>query len=505
MQQTMISEGEEEDTATDAMATVLVVITVDDRCTFYTNGAHLGSSPNVTDISAQIFCNTARRARVLRRRAEVIVANPATATPSLTTATWIWNSTTAAIDVPAGGLAFHRTFTSCASKAAASAAIVITTDDQFSLWVDGALVGSAPDEPDVWETAQMRAESCILASINILYPDGSNKSLMTDASWPVSPASLTVSASSPAGWQDVGFDDSAWGAAVGLGVCAVKPWGTGERAGSAGKVFGVSTQATSARLYYAAGGYATVALNGVPVSDHILSPGLTKYDTRMYAELARSHFGVTQGSVWNWAGAPCHGEPVLRLVLNIAYSEGTSERVVSDASWKVIEGPTRLDDAFGGENFNGCAAKGHPRECVPAANVGHWVTPWSITEPVPGQFVATLERVVAGPAGTLITVHSGEKLDPDGMVIYSIRLDVAPRLTALLLDNFQTDRLWLAGTGAPGYPPSYLTADSLSSSTFILIPALIYAYGGDVRVLTHNYAGMKAYIEFELGHAAGSR
>lgn len=164
-------------------------------------------------------------------------------------------------------------------------------------------------------------------------------------------------------------------------------------------------QVTTAHLYYAAGGYATIALNGKPVSDHVLSPGFTKYDTRMQyvvldvkslvaqgmslappllplfflspvirlcspfphflylirsptllslfisiknadvkipagtnafsATLGRSHYGVTQGSVWNWAGAPWHGEPVLRLVLSLTFSDGSKQRVVSDGTWKV--------------------------------------------------------------------------------------------------------------------------------------------------------------------------
>lgn len=71
------------------------------------------------------------------------------------------------------------------------------------------------------------------------------------------------------------------------------------------------------------------------------------------AELGRSHYGVLQGSVWNWNSAPWHAEPSVRIVLSIGYADGTSTRILSDGSWKVIEGPTRLDDVFGGENFDG--------------------------------------------------------------------------------------------------------------------------------------------------------
>ncbi|KAJ7116959.1 bacterial alpha-L-rhamnosidase-domain-containing protein [Mycena epipterygia] len=627
---------------------------------------------------------------------QVVIANPTPTTPALTSATWIWNA--AAPSVAAGTLGFRRTFTSSAGKSAVSAAIVITADDRFSLWVDGAAVGSAPDEADVWETAQQftvplnaggalfavlatnladvasggPSPAGFLAAINVLYADGSSALLTTDTSW-------KVSASTPSGWQDVGFDDSAWAAAVSEGLYGVQPWGTGvsvqdslgeHPAPLLRKAFGISKTVTSARLYYAAGGYAAIALNGVPVSDHVLTPGFTKYDTRMQyvmldvahllrpstsnvlsAELGRSHFGVTQGSVWNWAGAPWHGEPVLRLVLSLIYSDGTRDRVASDASWKVAEGPTRLDDIFGGENFDASyiipswdlpsfddsawntAQLGTPpkgalvRARQPPTRLIGSLTPVSITEPVVGQYVAAFERVVAGwvrltaqgPKGNLITIHYGEKLNPDGTVIYQ-------DLQHYYSNNFQTDRFWLAGTGAPevfepkfsykgyqyiqilgwpgasaptpadiigqivhddlasfgdftsssdllnklhvasvftmlnnvhsiptdcptfekngwsgdamvsaemfltnfdsvdllakyvqdlddslaGGPPAVIVPDSGWGannqadpwhSAFVLIPAWIYAYRGDVRVLSDNYAGMKAYIEFELGRS----
>jgi alpha-L-rhamnosidase len=52
--------------------------------------------------------------------------------------------------------------------------------------------------------------------------------------------------------------------------------------------------------------------------------------------------------------------------------------------------------------------------------------PLSITQPVPGIYVAAFERVVAGwtritatgPAKTLITIHVGELLNEDGTVVY---------------------------------------------------------------------------------------
>ncbi|KAJ6468493.1 bacterial alpha-L-rhamnosidase-domain-containing protein [Mycena vitilis] len=630
---------------------------------------------------------------------QVVVAAPTPTVPALTSATWIWN--TAAPSVAPGTVAFRRALAVPAGKSATEVVVVITADDLFTLWVDGAQVGSAPDETDVWMAAQQFTVSLnsssspgnvvfgvlatnradvtsggnspagLLAAINIFYSDGSSSALATDTSWKANP--------SPAdGWQNANFDDSAWAAAASEGAYGVQPWGTnvnvqdslGEHpAPMLREEFAISKQVTTAHLYYAAGGYASIALNGKPVSDQVLSPGFTKYDTRMQyvvvdvkdlvaqgpnalsATLGRSHYGVTQGSVWNWAGAPWHGEPVLRLVLSLTYSDGSKEKVASGAGWKVAEGPTRLDDIFGGENYDASyiipgwelpgfddsawndalvavAPKGTlVRARQPATRIMESLTPISISQPVPGQFVAAFERVVSGwvrltvsgPKGSLVTVHYGEKLNTDGTVVYQ---DTQHYYS----NNFQTDRFWLAGTGAPevfepqfsykgyqyiqllGWPSSTpptpadvigqvvhddlaITGDFVSSddllnklhvasvftmlnnvhsiptdcptfekngwsgdamvstemfltnfdssdllakytqdlhdsltngppaviapdsgwgannqadtwhSAFILIPAWIYAYRGDTRVLSDNYAGMKQYIEFELGRS----
>ncbi|KAJ7491306.1 bacterial alpha-L-rhamnosidase-domain-containing protein [Mycena galericulata] len=759
-------------------ASALVVMTADDLFTLYANGALVGSSPNQTSIwmNAQIFENVTLTASSSSTLFAVLATNlaavgiggdtpagvlfaaqitftdgstalvssstswkatsaipanfqspqtddsawpaaesfgvygvqpwytsvtvappaPPTATPpDFSTATWIWNSAAAA--PPAGDVAFRKTLAAPAGKTAVSADIIITADTLFALYVNGAVVGSSTSG---WAIGQEFAGTALaggtnvfavlathlvdpgtgaptpaglLVAMNVLYSDGSSALVTTDASW-------KATGDIPANFADPGLDDSGWGAALGLGVYGVQPWGSGVSIANAlgehpapllRKAFTLQAKSVKhARLYYAAGGYAAVALNGVPASDHVLSPGFTKYDTRMQyvsldvasllrpattnvvsAELGRSHYGVTQGSIANWAGAPWHGEPVLRLVLSVRYADGSVDTVVSDGSWKVIEGPTRLDDLFGGENYN--ASYVIPGWDLPRFDDSAWytallavppkgvlvsarqpptrvigsLTPVSITEPVQGQFVVAFERVVSGwvrltaqgPKGHLITVHYGEKLNSDGQVLYA-------DIYNYYANNFQTDRVWLAGTGAPevfepkfsykgyqyiqilgwpgaapptpadiigqivhddlaqwgdftssdellnqlhvasvftmlnnvnsiptdcptyekngwsgdaqlatemflsnfdsadllakysqdlqdtlaGGPPAVVAPDSGAGANsqddpwhaaLILIPAWIYAYRGDTRVLSDNYAGMKAYVEFELGRS----
>ncbi|KAJ7049567.1 bacterial alpha-L-rhamnosidase-domain-containing protein [Mycena amicta] len=668
----------------------------------------------------------------------VVVAPRTTPVPSLSTASWIWNDPDAAASTAADDVLFRRTFPlTTSNKSPVSAQIVLTADNLFVLWVNGVQVGAAPNDPNGWQVAETIPVSLaagaqtvafavqatnidvgpagLLLSALVLYSDGSSDALVSDADW----KTLAPGAPIPDNWQSPNFDDADWNAANVLGKYGVAPWDNqvgvpdplgehpapllrkgfvldGANGGASlffffflfffflfffflfffffSNPFFLGKEIAQARVIYAAGGYAAITLNGQPISDRVLTPGFTKYDTRMQyvvvdvkgllaggsapnvlaAELGRSHYGVTQGSGANWAGAPWHGEPVLRLVLSVVYTDGTRERVVSDGSWRNVEGPTRLDDIFGGENYD--ASYEIPGWNLPTFDDSAWntalvalapkgtlvhasqpptrliasLTPVNITQPVPGQFVAAFERVVAGwvklsvtgAKGSLVTIHYGEKLNPDGTVIYQ---DPSHSYA----NNFQTDRYWLAGTGTAevfepkfsykGYqyiqisgwpagssPPTpadiigQVVHDDLAPAgdfacsvdllnqlhiasvrtmlnnvhsiptdcpTFekngwsgdaqlstemllmnfdsqgllnkytqdlqdsipaggngspgvyvpnangnvdqappwhaalILIPAWLYSYRGDLRALSDNYAGMKAYIEFELGRS----
>ncbi|KDR75331.1 hypothetical protein GALMADRAFT_211560 [Galerina marginata CBS 339.88] len=452
---------------------------------------------------------------------QVIIAPPSTIpTPTLSNSIWIWPNVAPPPEAPAGAVAFRKQFFTPSGKTLQSATVIITVDNQFTLYINGNVVGSSPDETDSWESAQQFTVSLsgtstlfavyavnlpdvntggaspagLLAVIQMQYTDGTVDTIISDTTWK---SSTTV----PNGFQLTSFDDSTWGSPSSLGAYGVAPWNTGvsiadplgeHPAPLMRKEFTVAKQISFARLYYAAGGYASISINGKPASDHVLTPGFTNWVQQVQyvgldvasalqvgtnaigIELGRGHYAVTQGSVWNWNGAPWHAEPNVRIVLSIGYSDGSSTRVVSDASWRVTEGPTRLDDVFGGENFNAkYIQKGYdlagfndaawnaaqiipgPAGALlnarqPPTRVLQTLTPVKITQPVTGIYVVAFERVVSGwarvtatgPANTLITIHFGEKLNSDGTVIYQDVLHY-------FANNFQTDRFWLAGTGGP--------------------------------------------------------
>jgi alpha-L-rhamnosidase len=243
------------------------------------------------------------------------------------------------------------------------------------------------------------------------------------------------------------------------------------------KTFRVDGEVERATLYVAAGGYADLSIDGRPVSDAVLSPGFTDYTKRVEvvatdvaltrgehtlgAELGRGFYGLTNANVWHWERAPWHGRPRMRALLRIRYADGRQNDVVSDTSWRVADGPTLLDDLYGGEHYDARLAT--PRAWKQAATlpapqgrlvaqteqpirVVDTLAATSVSEPVAGTYVFAFPRVIAGwasfdvsgPAGTTIVATYGEKLMPDGTVD-------ARDEHHYFKNDFQTDRLTLAG------------------------------------------------------------
>jgi len=248
--------------------------------------------------------------------------------------------------------------------------------------------------------------------------------------------------------------------------------------------FRVGEGVSRATLYVAAGGYADMTIDGKPVSDAVLSPGFADYDRRLEvvatdvslargehvlgAELGRGFYGMTNANVWHWERAPWHGQPRVRALLRIRYTDGHEETIVTDRNWRMADGPTRLDDLYGGETYD--ARMATPTTWTPAAElpaprgvlVAQTEQPirvvaslhaTSVTQPKRGTWVFAFPRViagwatfdVAGPAGTTLVAHYGEKLMPDGTVD-------ARDEHHYFKAGFQTDTLVLAGHRETWHP-----------------------------------------------------
>ncbi|WP_205472717.1 family 78 glycoside hydrolase catalytic domain [Nocardioides sp. SYSU D00038] len=434
-------------------------------------------------------------------------------------ASWIWAPEANQSQPPGEDRAFRRTLVTPEGKEAVRADVLITADDSFRLYVNGTFLGATEGAVNEWQQSHLYEVDLepdrnlvavrttngpgsfagLVAAVRVHYADGSSEVVRTDTSW-------KVTKQIPADYPTPSLDDSGWSQAVVQAAYGGAPWGSQVKppkdpvdpAPLLRKEFEVDGEVADATIYYAAGGYADVSLNGAPISDEVLSPGFTDYDdTVQYAatdvtdqltqganalgmELGRGFYGMTGGNVWRWEAPPWHDEPVVRAVLEVEYADGRTERVVTDDSWTIHDGPTRFDDLYGGELYD--AARVQPGYDTTGFDDSRWAAASEvvgpkgelvnmrqqpirvteelpaveITEPADDTYVVKFPRVLAGwvevtaegPAGTTIRYQHGEKLLDSGLVNFSNNGGFQA--------GFQTDRFVLAGTGAPEtFEPSF--------------------------------------------------
>ncbi|GAA3092893.1 hypothetical protein GCM10010530_17760 [Kribbella aluminosa] len=304
------------------------------------------------------------------------------------------------------------------------------------------------------------------------------------------------------GWWETGlFHEKDWAGARWIGVPENQLASSTATSGSPQlrKEFSVSKQVARARAYLSGLGYHVLTIDGVRVGDSVLDPGVTCYDrTALYTThdvtaavrgqgphvlgvtLGRGFYGLTPDDTKYWATAPWLGSPRLLLKLQVDYTDGAQDTVVSNTGWLVSSGPTTRDSVYLGETYD--ARLVQPGWDRPGFDASSWhlaaemtaPTPnlrsqqvetiqvvdtlraAQITNPLPGSHVFQFPVVTAGwaqlrvtgPAGTEITLRYGETLQADGTV--DNRGDAG-----LTNGPVQTDRYLLRGDGPETWEPSF--------------------------------------------------
>jgi alpha-L-rhamnosidase len=428
------------------------------------------------------------------------------AAPDLSGASWIWYPEGNPLaGVPAAVRYFRRVVN--LASAPTQATLVLTGDDTADVWVNGAQVSSSPRVADSWKQAvAVNLAGRLHAGDNTIAISSENTTqsaagmiakltvqggptVNTDAAW-------KASQTGPSGWQQPGFNDSAWVAAQALTTYGSGPWGANVTVPKPGplvrKSFTVSKPVASARLLTTALGLQETRLNGTRVGNDVLSPGWTDYNKRLQYKVydvtgqlrsGENVLGALLGNGWfsgnvGFAGSQLYGtQPWYSAQLQLTFTDGTAATVKTDGTWKVTNGPIRSDDLYGGEEYDarsaiaGWDSPGFNDSAWAAAlvrggtkpnlvsQVDNGVTvqqefrPVSVTQPRAGVWVLDLGQNftgwnrlrVTGPAGTTVTMRHAEVLNPDG-TIYTTNLRGARA----------TDRFTLAGTGAEEvYTPKF--------------------------------------------------
>ena len=227
------------------------------------------------------------------------------------------------------------------------------------------------------------------------------------------------------------------------------------------KTFDVSKPVRSAYLYITGLGQFVVSLNGAKVGNHEIDPAWTDYnqtvdyitfDVTSQMKSGGNALGVMLGSGWlgghDNAGIKDFGPLRLRAQLHLDFSDGTSQDVVSDASWKVAPSPFTFTEVHGAEDYDArleqpgwntdgfddsrwthasiaAAPKGTlVAQSSPPVITRQTYTPVKVSNPAPHVYVYDMgqnfdgqyEISATGLAGSKIKILPGEFLNKDGTV-----------------------------------------------------------------------------------------
>ena len=228
------------------------------------------------------------------------------------------------------------------------------------------------------------------------------------------------------------------------------------------KSFALASPVQRAVLYATALGLYEGHINGQRVGDHVLAPDWTDYRKRVRyqaydvtALLKRGDNAIAallgdgwySGHIGN-GGFQFFGKvPAFLAQLEVTYTDGRSERIVTDASWKSHRSPILSSDFMLGEDYDARLEVKHWDE--PGLEESQWVAaalrdeslpmeaqvmepvrqiceikPKTVTESKPGcwiydlgqNMVGVVRLQVSAPAGTEVTLRHAEMLNPDGSI-----------------------------------------------------------------------------------------
>jgi alpha-L-rhamnosidase len=252
----------------------------------------------------------------------------------------------------------------------------------YRILVSGSLDGLKRDKGDYWDSGKVVSSHCTM----VPYVGAPLKS-RTQVFWKVmiwdeqdkpspwtSPASWAMGLLRPDDWS------SKW---IGASVDADPDSPATSPAPYFRKEFQSAKKITKATVYVSGLGFYELSINGKKIGDQVLAPAVTNYDKRALKDLLYPYddqstqrvfynsFDVTQdvkqgtncigillGNGWyNQRDRTVEGKmwydlPKLILQLEVTYSDGSTQKIVSDGSWKTSSGPLLHDGIFSGEKYD---------------------------------------------------------------------------------------------------------------------------------------------------------
>lgn len=257
------------------------------------------------------------------------------------------------------------------------------------------------------------------------------------------------------------------------------------------KDFEAKKPISSARVYATSLGLYQLFINGKKVGDQLFTPGFTSYKKRLQYQAydvtkmlqAKNAVGAIVGDGWyrgnlGWEGNKAYYGDQLALFVQLVinYTDGTSETIVTDSSWKVSYGAILKSDIYNGEKYDAtkemmgwanadfnadkwqkAVVLNHSKEILVASNglpvkVTQEITPKKIITTPKGELVMDLGQNIVGwvklkvngKKGDTVTLKFAEVLDKDGN-FFTINLRSAEA----------TDKYVLKGDGEEIFEPHF--------------------------------------------------
>ncbi len=204
----------------------------------------------------------------------------------------------------------------------------------------------------------------VIGRLVIQFASGAVTNIAVDTTW-------KAAQQAAANWPQTNFNDSAWTTPESTGT----PWGTPSLNDIARipapylrKNFAISQAVTRATVYVTALGAYELHLNGQKVGPDVLTPGWTQFTKRVYYQTydvtgmvqgGSNTISAILGDGWyasdlaykgtrlNYGGTPRF---LAQLVLEL--SDGSTQTIVSDASWKASYGPIQFGDLLMGSSYD---------------------------------------------------------------------------------------------------------------------------------------------------------
>ncbi len=334
----------------------------------------------------------------------------------------------------------------------------------YRILVSGSQANLAANKGDLWDTGKVNSDQ----SIHVPYA-GRELSSRMQCYWKVRVWDKDCKASAWSGaatWKMGLLKDTDWkGSWITIGKRQNE-----DAALMLRREFITKKPVKQAFVYVCGLGYYELYINGGKIGDNVLDPAQTDYEQLAFyvpynvtdqLSKGRNAIGVilgdgwyNQNKVWNSPGVhkikggTSYGKPKVLLQLEITYTDGSTETVVTDGKWKAATGPILANNVYAGETYD--ARLEHPgwaaidfddggwnnavltdpaggklvSQMLPAIKQIKTIKPVGIINPKPGVYVYDMGqnfdgwvklKVEARP-GTAIKLRFAEVLAPDGSI-----------------------------------------------------------------------------------------